>query len=71
MALSTHGAALPASQNLSPYRVLLVLFLFGLTFLLLLGVSGTARTKEQGDPKQVLIHPQSERLAKFLSGSLK
>ena len=27
--------------------------------------------EEQGDPKQVLIHPQSERLAKFLSGSLK
>ena len=27
--------------------------------------------EEQGGPKQVLIHPQSERLAKFLSGSLK
>ena len=27
--------------------------------------------EEQGDPTQVLIHPQSERLAKFLSGSLK
>ena len=27
--------------------------------------------EEQGDPKQVLNHPQSERLAKFLSGSLK
>jgi len=27
--------------------------------------------EEQGDPKQVLIQPQSERLAKFLSGSLK
>ena len=27
--------------------------------------------EEQGDPKLVLIHPQSERLAKFLSGSLK
>lgn len=27
--------------------------------------------EEQGDPRQVLTHPQSERLAKFLSGSLK
>lgn len=27
--------------------------------------------EEQGNPKQVLIAPQSERLAKFLSGSLK
>ena len=26
--------------------------------------------EEQGDPKQVLIRPQGERLAKFLSGSL-
>ena len=44
MALSTHGAALPAGQKISPYRVFLVLLLFGLTFLLLQGVSGTART---------------------------
>lgn len=27
--------------------------------------------EEQGDPRQVLANPQSERLAKFLSGSLK
>lgn len=27
--------------------------------------------EEQGDPRQVLVNPQSERLAKFLSGSLK
>lgn len=27
--------------------------------------------EEQGDPRQVLTNPQSERLAKFLSGSLK
>ena len=27
--------------------------------------------EEQGDPRQVLNQPQSERLAKFLSGSLK
>ncbi|WP_284335767.1 ABC transporter ATP-binding protein [Comamonas sp. NoAH] len=27
--------------------------------------------EEQGNPRQVLVNPQSERLAKFLSGSLK
>ena len=27
--------------------------------------------EEQGDPRQVLASPKSERLAKFLSGSLK
>ena len=27
--------------------------------------------EEQGDPRSVLSNPQSERLAKFLSGSLK
>ena len=27
--------------------------------------------EEQGDPREVLRNPQSERLAKFLSGSLK
>ncbi|MFC3533225.1 ABC transporter ATP-binding protein [Vogesella facilis] len=29
------------------------------------------RIEEQGDPKQVLVAPRSERLAQFLSGSLK
>ncbi|WP_374496511.1 ABC transporter ATP-binding protein [Vogesella indigofera] len=29
------------------------------------------RIEEQGDPKQVLVAPKSERLAQFLSGSLK
>ena len=29
------------------------------------------RTEEQGDPKEVLVRPQSERLKQFLSGSLK
>ena len=29
------------------------------------------RIEEQGDPKQVLVTPKSERLAQFLSGSLK
>ncbi|MEW9898517.1 ATP-binding cassette domain-containing protein [Chitinivorax sp. PXF-14] len=29
------------------------------------------RIEEQGDPKQVLVTPQSERLRQFLSGSLK
>ncbi|WP_137937422.1 ATP-binding cassette domain-containing protein [Chitinivorax sp. B] len=29
------------------------------------------RIEEQGDPKQVLVSPQSERLRQFLSGSLK
>ena len=27
--------------------------------------------EEQGDPREVLSNPQSERLAKFLSGNLK
>ena len=29
------------------------------------------RTEEEGDPKEVLVRPQSERLKQFLSGSLK
>ncbi|PXX41320.1 MULTISPECIES: ABC transporter ATP-binding protein [Aquitalea] len=29
------------------------------------------KIEEQGNPKQVLVNPQSERLAQFLSGSLK
>ncbi|MBS6363489.1 MAG: histidine/lysine/arginine/ornithine ABC transporter ATP-binding protein, partial [Burkholderia sp.] len=29
------------------------------------------RTEEQGDPSEVLVRPQSERLRQFLSGSLK
>ncbi|MEQ6291906.1 ABC transporter ATP-binding protein [Vogesella sp. GCM10023246] len=29
------------------------------------------RVEEQGDPKRVLVSPQSERLAQFLSGNLK
>ncbi|RKP52782.1 ATP-binding cassette domain-containing protein [Trinickia fusca] len=29
------------------------------------------RTEEEGDPAQVLVNPQSERLKQFLSGSLK
>ncbi|EGD00462.1 phosphate ABC transporter ATP-binding protein, partial [Burkholderia sp. TJI49] len=28
-------------------------------------------TEEEGDPKEVLVRPQSERLKQFLSGSLK
>ena len=27
--------------------------------------------EEQGNPREVLLHPKSERLAKFLSGNLK
>jgi len=29
------------------------------------------RIEEQGDPREVLARPQSERLAQFLAGSLK
>jgi len=29
------------------------------------------RIEEQGDPRQILTHPKSERLAQFLSGNLK